>query len=131
MQLLRAIVEESHQARLAFFVIGGIAMNVSGHARLTFDLDLLIPRRDVEEWTALAEKLGHARIPEQTAFAQFAPPLKNMWPVDLMLVSAETFGKMDGQKLAHSAGAAGFAKDYRSRKNLRLASGVNRYGLAG
>lgn len=93
-RLLRVIVDEASQHHLSFLVIGGTAVNAFGHARMTLDLDLLIPRRDVKLWTALLEKLGYKRIPEQVVFAQFVPPFEGMWPVDLMLVSEETFDKM-------------------------------------
>jgi hypothetical protein len=92
-QLLRAIVDEATAARLPFLVIGGTAVNALGHARLTLDLDLMIPRRDVELWSALLERIGYRRIPEQIAFAQFSPPFEGMWPVDLMLVNDSTFQK--------------------------------------
>ena len=93
-KLLRAIADEAEQNRLSFLVIGGTAVNALGHARLTLDLDLLIPRRDVETWAVLLGKLGYTRTPEQTAFAQFTPALAGMWPVDLMLVSEQTFDRM-------------------------------------
>jgi hypothetical protein len=93
-KLLRAIVDEAAQARLRFLVIGGTAVNAFGHARLTLDLDLLIERSDVEHWTVLLEKLGYTRIPEQTLFAQFTPAFAGMWPVDLMLVTQQTFERM-------------------------------------
>ena len=100
MQLLRVIVDEAGAARLPFLVIGGTAVNALGHARLTLDLDLLIPRRDVERWAALLGKLGYTRNPEQIAFAQFTPPLEGMWPVDLMLVADGTFDKLSAAACA-------------------------------
>ena len=96
-RLLRAIVDEASQHHLPFLVIGGTAVNAFGHARLTLDLDLLIPRRDAELWTSLLEKLGYQRIPEQTVFAQFAPPFDGMRPVDFMLVNQEKFDKMSAE----------------------------------
>lgn len=97
MKILRAITDEARSARLPFIVIGGAAVNAWGHARLTLDLDLLIPRSDVSAWEVLLQQFGYVRIPEQTAFAQFVPPLKDMWPVDLMLVDDDTFKKMSAE----------------------------------
>ena len=98
MQLLRAIVDEASNARLPFVVIGGTAVNAFGHARLTLDLDLLVPRRDVQAWESLLGKFGYLRVHhEQTGFAQFVPPLTNMWPVDVMLVNDDTFNRMFGE----------------------------------
>jgi hypothetical protein len=62
MQLLGAIVDEASNARLPFVVIGGTAVNAFGHARLTLDLDLLVPRRDIQGWEALLAKFGFLRV---------------------------------------------------------------------
>jgi hypothetical protein len=98
MQLLGAIVDEASNARLPFVVIGGTAVNAFGHARLTLDLDLLVPRRDIQGWEALLAKFGFLRVNhEQPGFAQFVPPFKDVWPVDLMLVNDDTFNQMFGE----------------------------------
>ena len=93
-KLLRAILDESRSANLLSLVIGGVAVNAFGHPRMTYDIDLLIRRDDVERWVAIMEKLGYRRVPEQVTFAQFMPPLTGMPPVDLMLVNDSTFDKM-------------------------------------
>jgi len=96
-QLLRAIVDEAAQNHLPFIIIGGTAVNAFGHARMTLDLDLVIPRSDVELWSSLLGKLGYRRVPGQILFAQFAPPFEGMWPVDLMLVNEETFARLSAE----------------------------------
>lgn len=93
-KLLRAILNEAQSAHLRSLVIGGAAVNAFGHPRLTYDLDLLVRRDDVERWATIMEKLGYKRVPEQITFAQFMPPLGGMPPVDLMLVNDSTFDKM-------------------------------------
>ena len=97
MRELAAIANEATEARLGFVIIGGLAVNSYGHARTTFDADFLIPRRDLGAWKSLLERFGYALRHEQETFVQFTPPLKGMWPIDLMLVNDRTFGKLAGE----------------------------------
>ena len=94
MKELAAIANEADEARLRFLIIGGLAVNAYGQPRATYDADLLIPRRDLPAWKALLDKFGYALRHEQETFVQFQPPLKGMWPVDLMLVTDGTFEKL-------------------------------------
>jgi hypothetical protein len=93
-KLLRAILDEAQSAHLRSLVIGGAAVNAFGYPRITYDLDLLVRRNDVERWAGIMEKLSYKRVPEQVTFAQFMPPLGGMPPVDLILVNDSTFEKM-------------------------------------
>jgi hypothetical protein len=43
---------------MSFLVIGGHAVNAHGASRMTFDLDLLVRRSDLEKWRELMERLG-------------------------------------------------------------------------
>lgn len=91
---LAAIANEAAEAKLGYVIIGGLAVNSYGHARITYDADFMIPRRDLGAWKSLLDKFGYAIRHEQETFVQFAPPLKGMWPIDLMLVNDSTFEKV-------------------------------------
>ena len=94
MKVVSVIIAEAAEANLPFIVIGGLAVAAYGHSRMTLDADFMVPRRDLAAWDALLLKFGYEKFHDQAGFAQFRPPLKEMWPVDLMLVNDETFSKI-------------------------------------
>ena len=95
-QLSRA----AEQRGLKFLVIGGHAVIAHGYARTTFDLDLFVEKARRGAWKDLMTGLGYGVQAEQETFVQFAPPSPPSWPVDLMLVSDETFAGLWGDAVA-------------------------------
>jgi predicted nucleotidyltransferase len=94
-QLSRAAAERG----LKFLVIGGHAVIAHGYARTTFDLDLFVERSRRGEWKEVMAGLGYKLAAEHDTFMQFAPPSPQSWPVDLMLVSADTFAGVCGESV--------------------------------
>lgn len=62
---------------------------------MTFDIDLLVRRREAEKWRTLVESLGFECSTQQENFLQFTGSERaGSWPLDLMLVNDQTFEKM-------------------------------------
>jgi len=80
--------------RLCFLVIGGHAVIEHGFQRGTEDADILIARDDRDAWTKIVADLGYKLIRDGGAFLQFESPEPSQWDLDLMLVPAETFGRL-------------------------------------
>jgi hypothetical protein len=94
MNILAILNEKGRAAGLPFLVIGGHAVNVHGYVRQTADLDILVKGAEREAWKTLLLGLEYTLFHEQDIFAQFTPPAPGLWPVDLMFVNDQTFGKM-------------------------------------
>jgi hypothetical protein len=75
---------------LPFLVVGGHAVIAHGHARFTYDLDLLVRRSQRDAWVRKLESLGYTVFREHTTFVQMAPSGGGT-ELDLMLVTDETF----------------------------------------
>jgi len=75
---------------LCFLVVGGHAVTAHGHARFTYDLDLLVRRSQRDAWVPKLEGLGYAVFREHATFVQMSPSGEGT-ELDLMLVSDETF----------------------------------------
>jgi hypothetical protein len=91
---LRAIAAGAGEKSLPFLLAGGHAVIAHGHARTTFDLDLMIRRDDREKWVSLAHELGYTTLREGPTFVQFNAESSASQPLDLMLVNDETFRKL-------------------------------------
>jgi hypothetical protein len=78
---------------LRFLIIGGYAVAAHGHARATFDVDLLVRRADRESWFERILSSGLSLFAESPAFAQFSQR-KEADGLDLMFVDAITFDQM-------------------------------------
>lgn len=92
----RLIQEKS----LPALMIGGHAVTALGHPRATFDLDLLIPRSSAPLWKAALRNLRYRLFAESENFHQFeAHPSLPLPPIDLMLVSDETFQTLELTKI--------------------------------
>lgn len=90
----KKIAARAVEAGLSFLLAGGHAVIAHGHSRATFDLDLIVSRADREKWLELARSLDYELYREEPNFVQFNPPDPESMPLDLMLVSAETFLKL-------------------------------------
>jgi hypothetical protein len=76
-------------------LIGCHAVNLYGYSRPTVDIDLLVRRSELERWKENFQRLGFEIFREGLTFIQFRGIEKdNFPPVDLMIVSDETFGKL-------------------------------------
>lgn len=100
MKDLEAIGARASDQGLQFLLAGGHAVIAHGHARTTFDLDLMVRRQDRERWLALAHQLGYSTLREGPTFVQFNPGTAGKQPLDLMMVNDETFTKLLADSLA-------------------------------
>ncbi len=94
MNALEAISEQARARNLEFLLAGGHAVIAHGHARNTFDIDLIIRRTDLDRWRQLAEDSGYKLHHQAATFIQFNPGAEEALPLDLMLVNEETFAKL-------------------------------------
>jgi hypothetical protein len=90
-----SLVRIAREHRLPFLVIGGHAVSQLGYSRLTFDLDLLIAAPDRDAWLGWLLDLGYRLTADGGVFLQLAPPeQQDHWPLDLLVVEADTFAAM-------------------------------------
>lgn len=92
---LAVLAERARETGLAFLLIGGHAVIAHGHPRTTFDLDLLVPRPAVERWRAWVLALGYTLHGEGPTFIQLNPPDAATLPLDLMIVSEDTYRQLE------------------------------------
>lgn len=92
--IFQSVVRTAQSAGREFLLIGGHAVNARGYDRTTLDFDFLIPAADLDGWKVILSGLGYRPIHEVKAFAQFEPVGGGGFRIDLMLVDAETFGKL-------------------------------------
>jgi hypothetical protein len=128
--LLATIAGRAAACSLPFLLAGGHAVIAHGHPRNTFDIDLIIRRSDRDSWTELARHLGYACYHEGPTFLQFNPLKTEALPLDLMLVSDETFAKLMAEAVA-APSSAGAAKVVSLRHLLALKCHAIKHGHAG
>jgi hypothetical protein len=97
MEIIRSIHAATAKGGQNFILIGGHALNFQGISRSTGDIDLMVERSDSPFWRSLLISLGYNIFHETPAFIQSKPPLLAAWPIDLMLVSAETIQKASSE----------------------------------
>ena len=100
MNALASIASQATRENLPFLLSGGHAVIAHGFPRSTFDLDLIVRRNDREKWLSLTNKLTYAFYREGPTFLQFNAPNKDSFPLDLMLVSDDTFAKLRADAVA-------------------------------
>jgi hypothetical protein len=92
---IAAIAEQAARRNLPVLVAGGLAVEVHGYQRKTFDADLAIRRADREAWLGLMLGMGFTVHREGPVFLQLNPPDESdLPPVDLMFMTDETFAKL-------------------------------------
>ncbi len=94
-----ALAAEAEAEGLEAILVGGNAVNLHAYSRTTFDLDLLVREGDVERWIAYFKTRGYAISRQTENFIRLrleADPAAAL-PVDLMLASEETFGKIQAE----------------------------------
>lgn len=107
MNILALITREANSRGLPFLLVGGHAVVVHGYGRSTFDLDLGIRRSDRTAWIELAKTLGYSLHNDGPAFAQLNPSSPDHVPLDLMLLSDDTFSRLHTASLPGSAATNG------------------------
>lgn len=84
------------EKNLRGLMIGGHAVTALGHARATFDLDLLIPRSSAQDWSTALAGLRYGKFSESANFHQYeAPSDFTLPPIDLMLVDEDVFDALE------------------------------------
>jgi len=86
---------------------GGHAVITHGFPRSTFDLDLIVRRADQGKWLQVSRELGYVFHREGPTFLQFAAPDAASFPLDLMLVSDDTFSKLWAEAVPAPSSAPG------------------------
>lgn len=105
MREILVIAQRAAKRNLPLLVAGGLAVDVHGYQRKTFDADLVIRHSDRETWLELMRELGFSVFLEGPVFLQLNPPEGgDLPPVDLMFMSEETFTKLSATAVANPYG---------------------------
>lgn len=93
LDLIERLAHEAAQRNIEFLLIGGQAIGILGHPRMTADIDFLVLASNKPGWEALLGTYDYRCFAEAKGFAQFEGKLG--WPrIDLMLVDDATFAKL-------------------------------------
>jgi len=109
MRDLEQIANRAKSRGLPCLLCGGHAVIVHGHARTTFDIDLLIQRSARTPWISLLNELRYQIFHEGPSFLQFTGTGDTVFPVDLMFVSDGTFSKMTAEAATLRLGGSDIA----------------------
>lgn len=105
MKEIAAIAKLAAVKNLPVLVAGGLAVEVHGYQRKTFDADLVIRRADREAWLELMGDMGFSVFREGLVFLQMNPPEDSELPlVDLMFMNEDTFGKLAATSISNPYG---------------------------
>jgi predicted nucleotidyltransferase len=94
MSTLLTLTKLASEANLPFLVVGGNAVIAHGYQRGTKDVDLLVQEVDLSKWAELLAGMGYVTQYTSGAFQQYVFPEHKYAPVDLIIVSVETFARM-------------------------------------
>ncbi|MEQ1860625.1 MAG: hypothetical protein ABMA13_11880 [Chthoniobacteraceae bacterium] len=94
MSFFTDLCQRAAAANLPFLLIGGHAVIAYGYPRQTRDLDLLVHENDRRRWDELITSFGFKQYQVARVFHMYHPIDRTLPPVDLMLVNAQTFGKL-------------------------------------
>lgn len=85
----------SQKREISFLLVGGNAINAYGYLRATFDVDIAVPDDQAAVWSSELEACGYALYFCTDAFQRFKDlSAAKRFPVDLMLMTPETFRKI-------------------------------------
>jgi predicted nucleotidyltransferase len=100
MNLFERVADAQEREGLRVLVIGGHAVNAYGYTRTTLDVDFLVTVESFPEWRAVFESAGYRCAGQTETFARMDPPVTDppSLPVDVMLVSSETFSKLNSER---------------------------------
>lgn len=106
MNEIAPIADRAAEKNLPLLIAGGLAVEVHGYQRKTFDADLVVRREDQPAWLSLMRDLGFSIHREGPVFLQLNPPEESeLPPVDLMLMNNETFGKLAATAIPNPYGS--------------------------
>ncbi len=106
MKEIAAIAKGAAAKQLPVLVAGGLAVEVHGYQRKTFDADLVIRRADRDAWLELMRGLGFSIFREGPVFLQMNPPDESELPVvDLMFMNDDTFVKLSATSISNPYGS--------------------------
>ena len=98
-KILSVITRQMDSRQIPFALIGAFALGMYGIPRYTADLDLLADYRDLEEITAILDKLDFRCRQKTEAFAQFDSELGIYGSVDCMFVQTQDGRAMLGRRV--------------------------------
>jgi hypothetical protein len=99
------IADRAAERNLPLLVAGGLAVEVHGYQRKTFDADLVVRHEDQQAWLALVKEMGFSIHREGPVFLQLNPPEESeLPPVDLMMMTQETFEKLASRAIPNPYG---------------------------
>jgi len=100
--LLTTIKKLMTEHELPALLIGGHAVTAIGHPRATFDIDLLIPHKNAEQWKNTLGNLHYRLFSESKNFLQFESASELPLPaLDLMLVEQDVFESLQAGQTDH------------------------------
>lgn len=96
MNLFEQVAEAAAREGFSVLVIGGQAVNAYGYTRTTLDVDFLVAVESFRDWRSVFESAGYRWVGQTETFARMDPPVTDppSLPIDVMLVSTETFSKL-------------------------------------
>jgi len=89
-----------------FVLIGGNAVILSGFARSTIDIDLMICTSHRSRWLDVMREIGYRLFNGTPAFSQFECPSKQGPAIDLMYVAEPTWAAIRGGAILKNLGTA-------------------------
>ncbi len=93
LELIERLTDEAAKRDMDLLLIGGQAVGILGHQRMTADIDFLVLASNKPGWEELLGVYRYRCFSEGKGFAQFEG--QPGWPrIDLMLVDDATFGKL-------------------------------------
>ena len=105
--LFEQLNREAATKGLRFLVIGGHAVMEHGFQRGTEDADILVSKDDRILWMEIPGRLGYTLFRDGGTFLQFEPADSSQWDLDVMLVPAGVFERLQASaKAAKLEGAA-------------------------
>lgn len=99
MKLFKDLADEAAAGGLECLVIGGYAVILHGYDRVTADIDLLVSDEHRTEWRTWFNNRGYTILNETKSFIQLTPT-EGAVPVDLMVVTPQTFQKLSSERVS-------------------------------
>lgn len=106
--LFERLADAAAREGLGVLVIGGHAVNAYGYSRTTVDVDFLVAVSCFPKWRVVFESAGYRWAGQTETFARMDPPVTDppSLPVDVMLVSPETFERLYAERKVLNFGNA-------------------------
>jgi len=98
MKAIDTIINEAQAKGLPFLIIGGQAVALHGHPRMTYDIDFVVLLSDLVRWRSLLFKHGYRTFRAEVSFEQLKH-IDGDIPIDLMLANDSTFSKLAAESM--------------------------------